>query len=122
MLYPTSKGAIIQMTRAMAAHHGKENIRVNCVAPGMVFTPMVRGRGMTNEMRQARVNQNLMKKEGDAWDVGYAILFLCSKEAKWITGVVLPVDAGTTAGKADRPALKADSLADTTKVESKAKL
>lgn len=71
LLYPTSKGAIIQMTRAMAAHHGPENIRVNCVAPGMVFTPMVRGRGMTPEMRQARINQNLMKKEGTAWDVGY---------------------------------------------------
>jgi len=84
---------------------------------GMVFTPMVRGRGMTNEMRQARINQNLMKKEGDAWDVGNgkrlcvplsrycvhalifqpkAILFLCSKEAKWITGVILPVDAGVS--------------------------
>lgn len=113
LLYPTTKGAIIQMTRAMAAHHGKENIRVNCVAPGMVFTPMVRGRGMTDEMRQARVKQNLMGKEGEGWDVGYAILFLCSKEAKWITGVCLPVDAGTTAGKSDRPALKADSLAET---------
>lgn len=55
----------------MAAHHGKENIRVNCVAPGMVYTPMTRGRGMTDEMRQARINQNLMKKEGTGWDVGY---------------------------------------------------
>lgn len=53
LLYPTSKGAVIQMTRAMAAQHGPENIRVNCVAPGMVYTPMVRGRGMTDEMRQA---------------------------------------------------------------------
>lgn len=59
------------MTRAMAAQHGPENIRVNCVCPGMVFTPMVRGRGMTDEMRQARINQNLMKREGTAWDVGY---------------------------------------------------
>lgn len=71
LLYTTSKGAIIQMTRAMAAQHGPENIRVNCVAPGMVYTPMVRSRGMTDEMRQARINQNLMKREGTAWDVGY---------------------------------------------------
>ncbi|KAI7577701.1 hypothetical protein KC316_g10186 [Hortaea werneckii] len=111
LLYPTSKGAIIQMTRAMAAQHGPENIRVNCVCPGMVFTPMVRGRGMTDEMRQARINQNLLKREGDAWDVAHAILFLCNKESKWITGLVMPVDGGTTAGKADRPALKADTLA-----------
>lgn len=115
LLYPTTKGAIIQMTRAMAAHHGKENIRVNCVAPGMVFTPMTRGRGMTEEMRQARINQNLLKAEGYGWDVGYgryryfrnvnvkgnadtsgtlAILFLASKEARWITGLIMPVDGG----------------------------
>ncbi|KAL8377858.1 hypothetical protein RB595_008510 [Gaeumannomyces hyphopodioides] len=119
LLYPTTKGAIIQMTRAMAAHHGKENIRVNCVAPGMVYTPMTRGRGMTDEMRQARINQNLMKKEGTGWDVGYAILFLASKEAGWITGLIMPVDGGTTAGKADRPALKADTLAqDNTRVSN----
>ncbi|KFY89258.1 hypothetical protein V498_06480 [Pseudogymnoascus sp. VKM F-4517 (FW-2822)] len=112
LLYPTTKGAIIQMTRAMAAQHGAENIRVNCVCPGMVFTPMVRGRGMTDDMRQARINQNLMKQEGTGWDVGYGILFLCSKEAKWITGLIMPIDGGTTAGKADRPALKADVLAE----------
>ncbi|KAI1307073.1 hypothetical protein F5Y03DRAFT_383855 [Xylaria venustula] len=111
LVYTTTKGAIIQMTRAMAAHHGPENIRVNCVAPGMVYTPMVRGRGMTDEMRQARINQNLMKKEGTAWDVGHAILFLSSKEAGWITGLIMPVDGGTTAGKADRPALTSDGLA-----------
>jgi NAD(P)-dependent dehydrogenase (short-subunit alcohol dehydrogenase family) len=83
LLYPTTKGAIIQMTRAMAAHHGQENIRVNCVAPGMVFTPMTRGRGMTDEMRQARINQNLMKKEGTGWDVGFGMflsLRLCSTQ------------------------------------------
>ncbi|KAH9885921.1 hypothetical protein F4778DRAFT_774182 [Xylariomycetidae sp. FL2044] len=112
LLYPTSKGAIIQMTRAMACQHGPEGIRVNCVAPGMVFTPMVRGRGMTEEMRQARVNQNLLREEGTGWDVGYAILFLASKEARWITGLIMPVDGGTTAGRADRPALKADTLAE----------
>ncbi|KAJ9639605.1 hypothetical protein H2204_003675 [Knufia peltigerae] len=112
LLYPTTKGAIIQLTRAMAAQHGPENIRVNCVCPGMVYTPMVRVRGMTDEMRQARINQNLLKSEGTGWDVGYAVLFLCSKEARWITGLIMPVDAGTTAGRADRPALKADYLAE----------
>ncbi|KAJ7053280.1 hypothetical protein C8F01DRAFT_551926 [Mycena amicta] len=111
VLYPTSKGAIIQLTRAMAAHHGPDNIRVNCVAPGMVFTPMVRGRGMTEELRQRRINQNLLRQEGTAWDVGYAILFLVSREARWITGVIFPVDGGTTAGNPNRPALGEDKLA-----------
>ena len=70
LLYPTTKGAVIQMTRAMAAQHGLENIRVNCVCPGMAYTPMVRQRGMTPELRQARINQNLLRQEGPAWDVG----------------------------------------------------
>lgn len=67
---------------------------------------------MTDEMRNARINQNLLKQEGTGWDVGYGILFLCSREARWITGLIMPIDGGTTAGKADRPALSADSLAE----------
>jgi len=110
VLYPTSKGAIIQLTRVMAKHHGKENIRVNCIAPGMVFTPMVRVRGMTEEMRKARMAQSLMGTEGTAWDVGYAALYLASHEARWITGICLPVDAGTTAGVPNRPDLEEDRL------------
>ncbi|KAK6975139.1 hypothetical protein R3P38DRAFT_3127608 [Favolaschia claudopus] len=118
VLYPVSKGAIIQLTRAMAAHHGPDNIRVNCVAPGMVYTPMVRGRGMTDEMRQRRINQNLLRQEGTGWDVGYAILFLASREARWITGVIFPVDGGTTAGNPNRPALSEDKLAGERAVEA----
>ncbi len=98
LLYPTSKGAVVNMTRAMAAHHGSEGIRVNCVAPGMVYTPMVYSRGMSPEMREARRERSLLKTEGTGWDVGNAVLFLASDEARWITGVILPVDAGATAG------------------------
>lgn len=96
LLYPTSKGAIVQLTRAMAAQHGKEGIRVNCVAPGMVYTPMVMARVGSEENRKRRVGQNLMGVEGTGWDVGWAVVFLCSNEARWITGVVLPVDAGVS--------------------------
>lgn len=74
LLYPTSKGAIIQMTRAMAAQHGHEGIRVNCVCPGMVYTPMVRRGGMSEEMRRSRMENNLLKVEGTGWDVGYGEL------------------------------------------------
>jgi NAD(P)-dependent dehydrogenase (short-subunit alcohol dehydrogenase family) len=104
LLYPTSKGAVVNMTRAMAAQHGSEGIRVNCIAPGMVYTPMVYSRGMTPELREARRNRSLLKTEGTGWDVGNAVLYLVSDEAKWVTGIVLPVDAGATAGMAQSPA------------------
>ena len=107
LLYPTSKGAVVNMTRAMAAHHGTEGIRVNCVAPGMVYTPMVAGR-MTPEVREERRMRSLLQTEGSGWDVGQAVAYLASDEARWVTGVILPVDAGATAGKAPSPGLKPD--------------
>jgi len=85
LLYPTSKGAVVQMTRAMAAHHGAEGIRVNCVCPGMVHTPMVYARGMTPEVREARRRRSLLQTEGTAWDVAHAVLYLLSDEARWVT-------------------------------------
>jgi NAD(P)-dependent dehydrogenase (short-subunit alcohol dehydrogenase family) len=104
LLYPTSKGAVVNMTRAMAAHHAADRIRVNAVAPGMVYTPMVYAGGMTDDLREARRNRSLLKTEGEGWDVGNAVLYLVSDEARWVTGVILPVDAGATAGYADYPA------------------
>jgi NAD(P)-dependent dehydrogenase (short-subunit alcohol dehydrogenase family) len=98
LLYATSKGAVVQMTRAMAATHGLEGIRVNCIAPGMVYTPMVYGRGMTPELREKRRKRSLLQIEGTGWDVGKAVVYLASDQARWVTGVVLPVDAGATAG------------------------
>ncbi|KAL2416738.1 hypothetical protein ABEF95_004697 [Exophiala dermatitidis] len=105
LLYPTAKGAIVNMTRAMAAHHAGDGMRVNCVCPGMVYTPMMYAAGggsggqktMSEEARQARKNRSLLKTEGNGWDVGCAIRFLAGPQARWLTGVVLPVDAGVTA-------------------------
>lgn len=110
LLYPTSKGAVVNMTRAMAAHHGVEGIRVNCVAPGMVYTPMVAGR-MTPEVREQRRKRSLLQTEGSGWDVGQAVAYLASDEARWVTGVILPVDAGATAGNAPSPGLRPDTRA-----------
>lgn len=99
LLYPTSKGAVVNMTRAMAAHHGAQGIRVNCVAPGMVHTPMVYARGMSDEVREIRRKRSLLQTEGTGWDVGHAIRYLASDESGWVTGTILPVDAGATAGR-----------------------
>jgi NAD(P)-dependent dehydrogenase (short-subunit alcohol dehydrogenase family) len=103
LLYTATKGAIVQMTRAMAAHHGREGIRVNAVAPGMVYTPMVYSGGMTPEVRDARRRRSLLQTEGTGWDIGNGILYLVSDEARWVTGVILPVDAGASAGGGAMP-------------------
>jgi NAD(P)-dependent dehydrogenase (short-subunit alcohol dehydrogenase family) len=94
--YATSKGAVIALTRAMAVSHGKDGIRVNCIAPGPMYTPMVYSRGMSEEMRKRRKLASLLKIEGTGWDIGYASLFLASDEARFITGLVLVVDGGVT--------------------------
>lgn len=103
LLYPTTKGAVVNMTRAMAAHHAAQGIRVNCIAPGMVYTPMVYTRGMSPEVREARRMRSLLQTEGTGWDVGEAVVYLASDAARWVTGIVLPVDAGATAGSGRLP-------------------
>ncbi|KAH7074498.1 hypothetical protein BKA63DRAFT_315075 [Paraphoma chrysanthemicola] len=97
LLYPTSKGAVVNMTRAMSAHHAADGIRVNCVCPGMLYTPMMYAKGMSEEARDARKKRSLLGTEGTAWDAACAVTFLASDHARWVTGAVLPIDAGATA-------------------------
>jgi NAD(P)-dependent dehydrogenase (short-subunit alcohol dehydrogenase family) len=94
--YSASKGAVIALTRAMAVDHGKDGVRVNCIAPGVVYTPMVIATGMSEEARERRRRASLLEIEGSGWDIGNAARFLLSQRARFITGQVLVVDAGTT--------------------------
>ena len=94
--YTTSKGAVIALTRAMAVDHGKDGIRVNCVAPGPMYTPMVYARGMSAAARDQRRRASVLGVEGTGWDVGYAVRFLLSSHARYITGQTLVVDGGAT--------------------------
>jgi len=100
--YSVSKGAVIALTQAMAVDHGREGIRVNCVAPGPVYTPMVYQRGMSEAARDRRRNASLLKIEGTGWDIGHAVRFLLSDYARYITGHVLVVDGGTTVTAPER--------------------
>jgi len=94
--YTASKGAVIALTRAMAVDHGRDNIRVNCICPGPVYTPMVYARGMSPAARARRAAASVLKIEGSGWDVGHAVRFLMSSHARYITGQVLVVDGGVT--------------------------
>jgi len=96
--YTTSKAAVIGLTRAMAVDHGRDNIRVNCICPGPMYTPMVyaNGNGMSEAARAQRARASVLKTEGTGWDVGQAVKFLLSDHARYITGQVLVVDGGVT--------------------------
>ena len=94
--YTTSKAAVIGLTRAMAVDHGSDNIRVNCICPGPMYTPMVYARGMSEAARANRAKASVLKLEGTGWDIGHAVRFLLSNHARYITGQVLVVDGGVT--------------------------
>jgi NAD(P)-dependent dehydrogenase (short-subunit alcohol dehydrogenase family) len=99
--YSTSKGAVIALTRSMALDHAAAGIRVNCVAPGPIYTPMVAA-GMSVDLRHKRSAASPLRSEGTAWDIASAVRYLVSDEARWVTGVVLPVDGGVSLCSPDR--------------------
>ena len=94
--YAASKSGIIGLSNSMAVHYGRDNIRVNCIAPGHIHSPMV-ARHTSPEMLDLRRRAGPLGIEGTPWDVAYAALFLASDEARWISGATLPVDAGLLA-------------------------
>ena len=103
--YGMSKAGVNKLTRATAAANTRYLIRCNCIMPGLMDTPMAVGgnaaaRGApVEEIRAGRdALVPLGRKMGTAWDVAYAALFLASDEAKFITGAILPVDGGMSAG------------------------
>ena len=102
--YSASKGAVIALTRAMAVDHGKDGVRVNCVAPGPVYTPMVYQRGMSGASRDRRRKASALGIEGTGWDIGHAVRFLLSDFARYITGHTLVVDGGTSLSAPERDA------------------
>ena len=101
--YSASKAALIQMTKTTAVIEAKKNIRLNCVVPGLMHTPLVDrlaqkyADGDYEGFVRKRHNQVPMGRMGESWDVANAVLFLCSDEAKYITGTELIVDGGLVA-------------------------
>lgn len=92
--YGASKGALQSLTTDLAYSWGPERIRVNCLVPGHLHTPI--GDHGGEDGRRLRRAANLLGIEGTAWDLAWAVLFLAGPESRWITGTILPVDAGTT--------------------------
>jgi len=96
LTYGTTKAAIINMTRCMAVDLARHGIRVNCIAPGFLDTPMV-APIMTEERRTLLSRAIPLGRIGTAWDTAYAALYLASDEASYVTGITLVVDGGLLA-------------------------
>ncbi|KPM51468.1 short-chain dehydrogenase [Frankia sp. CcI49] len=109
--YAAAKGGMHALTVDMAYAHGRQGIRVNAIAPGHITTPLLFSVvGVTPEAdyrQRMAAASTMLGTGGDGWDVGWAAVFLASDEARWITGVVLPVDGGVMAVT---PLMMADHL------------
>ena len=92
--YAAAKAGVIGFVRTCAAQLGPKGVRVNAIAPGQVWTPMVESVGP--EMREKRRTATPLGTEGEGWDVGWAAVYLASDEARWVTGQTLVVDGGLT--------------------------
>ena len=91
--YAASKAGVIALTRSLAVGLAKDNIRVNCVAPGFIATPMVQP--IMNEKREQGIQARVpLRRHGKAEEIAYAVLFLASPLADYITGQVIHVDGG----------------------------
>jgi NAD(P)-dependent dehydrogenase (short-subunit alcohol dehydrogenase family) len=99
--YYASKAGLNHLTRAVAIEYADKGIRANAILPGLIDTPMVRGStdmlehyGSMEELEAARHAASPTGRMGEAWDIAAAAVFLASDEAKYINGVMLPVDGG----------------------------
>lgn len=97
--YCAAKGGIVNLTRAMAIDHGKQNIRVNCVCPGDTDTPLLRDEGKQlgieeNEFLKLSAKGRPLEKIGTPLDIAKAVLFFASDMSTWVTGTTLVVDGG----------------------------
>ena len=92
--YAAAKAGVIGFVTSVAVQLGPKRIRVNAIAPGQVWPPMVERLGA--DARERRRRASPLGVEGTAWDVGWGAVYLASDEARWVTGHVLVIDAGLT--------------------------
>jgi NAD(P)-dependent dehydrogenase (short-subunit alcohol dehydrogenase family) len=111
--YRASKAAVIQFTKSAAIELAQWEIRVNCIAPGNIPTPLLQTAASDDDRErlekfEARIRQQMrddrpLKREGTPDDVAEATLYFATDRSRYVTGTVLPVDGGTVAGKVMPP-------------------
>src|SRR5258705_11652649 len=92
--YATAKAGVIGFVRSVAVQYGPKGVRVNAIAPGTVWMPMVQDLGP--QARERRRRASPLGTEGTGWDIGWGAVYLASDEARWVTGQTLIIDAGLT--------------------------
>lgn len=96
-LYGAAKAAVVHLTQAMALDHGAKNVRVNCIAPAFVRTPIHEGQSLFDTMEayyEAMAPYHALNRIGEPEEIAHAAVYLCSDEASWITGEILNIDGG----------------------------
>jgi NAD(P)-dependent dehydrogenase (short-subunit alcohol dehydrogenase family) len=111
--YRASKAAVIQFTKSAAIELAQYEVRVNCIAPGSIPTPILKSSASEEDREklekfEARIRQQMrddrpLKREGTPGDVAEAVLYFATDRSRYVTGTVLPVDGGTVAGKVLAP-------------------
>jgi NAD(P)-dependent dehydrogenase (short-subunit alcohol dehydrogenase family) len=111
--YRASKAAVIQFTKSAAIELAQYEVRVNCIAPGSIPTPILKSSASDEDREklekfEARIRQQMrddrpLKREGTPGDVAEAVLYFATDRSRYVTGTVLPVDGGTVAGKVIAP-------------------
>ncbi|RNB82612.1 SDR family oxidoreductase [Brevibacillus nitrificans] len=91
--YGASKAAVVNLTKYIATQYGKDNIRCNAVAPGLILTPAAKN-NMAPEVLDIFAKYNALPYHGQPEDIGYTVVFLASDESKFITGQTIQVEGG----------------------------
>ncbi len=99
--YSAAKGAVVALTRNMAVDYAKHGIRVNCISPGFTRTPMAEALLKDAVKEQRLISMHPLGRLGEPEDIANAVVFLFSDMASWITGQVLAVDGGFSAGRTE---------------------